>query len=316
MKKLSGSPKTFLTVSLFSFAAFLLLPIITMACVPHFERNLTICSYGWSWLGGYHVIDQKLGNMMNSSLLEWRDSYLMYELWSFLVLLISAVVLGLVAYLLFNFWRGRKPKAEKDVTNPLVLPLVLLLVVWGFNVGVHRVMNARNHEETRIMAPGEGIFVPDVGVVPSEVNGNGPLECMNNKPELCVLSPSVDLYPSPGESMQNPEYKPNDNTTMKEIGGVLVGNSGNTITIKSTTGKLYNITFPVDVISWWSEVRSQHYDGYKISNGEIITVMYLEPLTEHSTEIGPSQIFSSGFAIDPQDKSDTSPIKRYSGPLE
>lgn len=239
----------------------------------------------------------------------------MYELWSFLVLVISALVVGLVVYLLFSVWRGRKLKAKKGVTTPIVLLLVLLLVVLGLNVGVHRVMNARNYEESRIMAPGEGIFVPGVGVVPSEINGNGPQICLNNQPERCILSPSVDLYPSPAESMHNPDYKPNDNVAMKEIGGVLVGSSGNTITIKSTTGKLYNVTFPVDVISWWSEVRSQYYDGYKLSNGDIIMVMYLEPLTEHSTDIKPSQIFSSRFAIDPQTKTDTGPIQRYSGSL-
>lgn len=315
MKKLPGSSKPYFTVGLLSFAAFLLLPVMTHGCIPYFDRNVAICSYRWNWFGGFHVINQKIHSLSGIPIDQWHN-YLMYEVWALLMLVVSAVLVGVSLYLLFNIWRNKKTAKKKTRANPLLLPLALLLIVLGLNYGVYRTLFGRNYEEMRIMAPGEGIFEPGIGVVPSEVNGSGPQDCMNNKPERCVLAPSVDLYPSPGESMENPDYKTDEKSTMKEIGGVLQSHSGKSITIKSTSGKLYNITFPIDVITWWNKERSPNYDGYQLSSGEIITVMYLEPLNEHSTDIKSSQIFGSRFAIEPKPKSDTSPIKRYSGPLE
>jgi hypothetical protein len=319
MKKLPGSSKPYLTVALLSLVAFLILPVMNYGCIPYFDKNVAICSYRWNWFGGFHVINQKIHSLSGVPLDEWHN-YLMYEIWALLILVVSAVLIAVSLYLLINFWRNKKAStkkaSKKSSANPLLLPLVLLLIVMGLNYGVYRTLFSRNYEEMRIMAPGEGIFEPGIGVIPSEVNGSGPQDCMNNKPERCVLAPTVDLYPSPGESMENPEYKTDENSTMKEIGGVMQRFSGKTVTIKTTSGKLYSITFPIDVITWWNQERSPDYDGYQLSNGEIITVMYLEPLNEHSTEIKPSQIFGSRFAIDPKPKSDTSPIKRYSGPLE
>lgn len=318
MKKLSGLPKTYLTAALLSFGAFLFLPILTSGCIPYFEKNQMICSYRWNWLGGYHVVNQKLHSLRNVPLEEWHN-YLMYEMWALVLLVVSAILVGIALYLIFTALRSKpttKSKAVKMNNINLLLPLLLLLMVLALNYGVYRSVFGRNYRQERIMAPGEGVFVPGTGVVPSEVNGTGPQDCMNNPPERCVLAPTIDLYPSPGESMQNPEYQSDEKSAMKEIGGVLEAYAENTITIKTTTGKRYAVTFPIDVISWWNQYRSQDYDGYQLSNGEIITVMYLEPLTERSTNISASQIFSSRFAIEPVSKSDTSPIKRYSGKLD
>lgn len=138
--------------------------------------------------------------------------------------------------------------------------------------------------------------------------GTGPRPCLGNTEDSCVFAPSVDLYPNgidgPGS---NPELRTQSDDMEKEIGGIISAHSGKSITIKTTSGILFDITFPIDAISAWN---NQNKDAnYIISVGDTVALYYAEPANLHSHAISSSQIKESVLAIHESKSEDK--IERY-----
>jgi type II secretory pathway pseudopilin PulG len=128
--------------------------------------------------------------------------------------------------------------------------------------------------------------------------GNGDA-CNGNPADTCVMAPTVDFWPSGSEDSSNHDYAAPAGSVIKEIGGKLVSSTDNTLTLSTTSGRTFRITYPLDSIAWWNDKRSPHYQNYKVGTGDTFMVMYGEPPATSSTDIGPKQIHSSRFKLAP-----------------
>ena len=125
--------------------------------------------------------------------------------------------------------------------------------------------------------------------------------CPGNPDENCVAGgASIDLYM--GGSSKLPE-----GTTMKEIQGVVTAFDGRTVSIKSSSGTVYRVTTPTDVITDYNiNKAAKYYDNQKVVIGSSIDVNYNEAEDQHATDINASYM---RFMIELVRKGD--PVKAY-----
>lgn len=143
--------------------------------------------------------------------------------------------------------------------------------------------------------------------------GSGPVPCHGNEADDCIFAPSVDFWPAGSEGATNPVLVRSESAEGKEIGGVITASNQNVITIRTTSGKTFTITYPEDEISWWNQNISSNYDNYQVGIGDTLAITYLEAKAESSNNIQTSQIIRSNFAIKQvSSKADMAlPIERY-----
>lgn len=125
--------------------------------------------------------------------------------------------------------------------------------------------------------------------------------CYGNPDDNCIAGgASIDLYM--GGSSKIPE-----GTMMKEIQGVVTAFDGPTVTIKSSSGTLFRVTTPTDVITDYNVNKAaQHYNNQKVIIGSSIDVNYTEAEDQHATDINASYM---RFMIELVSKGD--PVKAY-----
>jgi hypothetical protein len=125
--------------------------------------------------------------------------------------------------------------------------------------------------------------------------------CIGNPDENCIAGgASIDLYM--GGNSKIPE-----GTTMKEIQGVVTALDGRTVSIKASSGTIYRVTTPTDVITDYNVNKAaQHYNNQKVVIGSSIDVNYNEAPDAHATDINASYM---RFMIELVSKGD--PVKAY-----
>lgn len=125
--------------------------------------------------------------------------------------------------------------------------------------------------------------------------------CYGNPNENCIEGgASIDLY------MGNSSIPPTG-TIMKEIQGVVTAFDGRTVSLKASSGTIYRVTTPTDVIKDYNDNKaSKYYNNQKVIIGSSIDVSYNEAEDEHSTRINASYM---RFMIELVRKGD--PVKAY-----
>lgn len=126
--------------------------------------------------------------------------------------------------------------------------------------------------------------------------------CYGNPNEDCVTGgASIDLY------IGGSSTKVSDTTLMKEIQGTVVALKGNETLIKSSSGAVYTVTTPTDVISNYNTTKAaQYYNNQKVELGSSIIVKYVEEATAHATDISADYMY---FQIELVSKGDA--VKAY-----
>jgi cytoskeletal protein RodZ len=130
--------------------------------------------------------------------------------------------------------------------------------------------------------------------------------CMGNPSNNCLTgyAGSIDLF----EPASNPN-PPSDGTT-KEIQGVITAINGATVIIQSSSGSLYTITAPSDVISAYNTNKAkQYYNSQFVTVGKSLDVIYIESADKHAQTISPSQIEGISFMLELVSKG--SPVTAY-----
>jgi hypothetical protein len=130
-------------------------------------------------------------------------------------------------------------------------------------------------------------------------------DCHGNPGESCVNSGSIDVFPRYGED----NTAPTDSGDMFEIQGRIVEHQGTTVKVKASSGAIYTITAPIDIIASFNTKASANYNGITIENGDMLSVRYSQnPWNDHKT-IQPRQVQSVSLLIELVKKTD--PIKKY-----
>lgn len=113
-------------------------------------------------------------------------------------------------------------------------------------------------------------------------------ECMGNEKDLCLggYSGSIDLYTN-RQSKGLPS-----NVVTKEIQGVITEMRGSTFILKSTSGSLYTITTPSDILTDYNVNRAAGYNNQKIKEGTTLSVRYTEDKDESGKTIVADNLFT------------------------
>jgi hypothetical protein len=124
--------------------------------------------------------------------------------------------------------------------------------------------------------------------------------CEGNPDDLCLggYSGSIDLY-------NNADYQGSKEKMMtKEIQGVITKMDGTTYTIKSTSGSLYTVTTPTDVITNFNKNQSAGYNNQKIKVGNTLSIRYGEKESEHTKTITAGTVFTLTVKLEMTRKGD------------
>jgi hypothetical protein len=126
--------------------------------------------------------------------------------------------------------------------------------------------------------------------------------CYGNPNDDCVIGgASIDLYMGGGNAGIS------GSTIMKEIQGSVVGLNGNKTLILSSSGTVFTVTTPTDVVSDYNTNNAvQYYNNQKVILGSSISVQYIEDKDAHASDISAAYM---RFQIELVSKAD--PVKAY-----
>jgi hypothetical protein len=130
-------------------------------------------------------------------------------------------------------------------------------------------------------------------------------DCHGNPGESCVNSGLIDVYPRNGEN-NAAQTDPGDYFTIQ---GRIVEHSGATVKLKASSGKIYTITAPLDMLANFNYTYSQNYSGTTIQIGDMLMVDYIQPPSADHKVIQPRQLRSVALMIEMVKKTDG--IKKY-----
>lgn len=128
--------------------------------------------------------------------------------------------------------------------------------------------------------------------------------CYGNAAESCVQSGSIDVYPRDGENNMA-RVTPGERF---EIQGRIVEHNGKTVRVKASSGAIYTINAPIDMVAKFNTQNSPDY-GTTIEVGDMLMVLYTKKSGEDPKVIEPNQLRSVSLLIEMIRKQD--PIKKY-----
>lgn len=127
--------------------------------------------------------------------------------------------------------------------------------------------------------------------------------CHGNPDDTCIQSGGVDLYENLNLNIRLTE------TMMRTVQLTIEKIEGKVITAKSSSGRIFTLTLPQDIIGHYNQFRSSSYNNVKVGVGDMLSVTYVESEAEHSLVLNESSIQSIHVVIDFIYKND--PLKKY-----
>lgn len=129
--------------------------------------------------------------------------------------------------------------------------------------------------------------------------------CSGNPNDACLsgFAGAIDLYQGDGT------FK-NADDSMKEIQGVVTQLNGASTTIRSSSGTLFTIVTPTDVVTTYNAQKAaQYYNNQTVKVGSSLVVHYVESTSEHTHTLNATSLSSVQLQIEIVGKSD--PVKAY-----
>ncbi len=123
--------------------------------------------------------------------------------------------------------------------------------------------------------------------------------CQGNSNDSCLSGfvGSIDLYVGNARISDN-------SLQMKEIQGVVTQLSGTTTTIRSSSGTLFTISTPTDVVATYNTKKASLYNNQLVKLGSSLMVRYIEKTDQHSKALVASSLLSVELQIEMVGKSD------------
>jgi hypothetical protein len=133
--------------------------------------------------------------------------------------------------------------------------------------------------------------------------------CYGNPQDSCLDGGSVDLYEDLSVSQGYGSQVVDQSATYRHLQAVIQSHKGNVITVKSSSGRIFTLTLPWDILTAFNTSRSGRYNNVKIGVGDMLDINYIEKTNEHATSLDSRTISDVNFVIDFIRKDD--PIKKY-----
>jgi hypothetical protein len=140
-----------------------------------------------------------------------------------------------------------------------------------------------NHEVGRLFPPVESSGTVD----PNTLHA-----CVGNLTDECIATPSIDFWPTGSEASSNPDYA--NIGEPKEIMGRIVSNNGNALQIKTASGRVFNIEYPINALENFNKNRAPYYK-LQVETGDMIYVEYRS--TGSNPTIRTSEIFKTSLIL-------------------
>lgn len=120
--------------------------------------------------------------------------------------------------------------------------------------------------------------------------------CIGNPEDSCIQTQQVDLYTRSVNRNKNER---------RSIQGVITKHNGSQLTLQSSSGRIFTITTPLDIVDDFNAHKSSLYNNIKISEGDLLQVNYYSDITTLTTK----NIESIQLGLDVALKGDE--IKKY-----
>jgi len=133
--------------------------------------------------------------------------------------------------------------------------------------------------------------------------------CDNNPQDSCVQTAAIDLYEDYSGGIQGFDDPANVTKEYRQIQGIITEHNGATVKIKSSSGRIFTITTPSDIISSFNQTRSAEYNGVTVAPGDLLMVRYIVDKTDDGLILKGSQINSVNVALNMIQKGD--PLQKY-----
>lgn len=129
------------------------------------------------------------------------------------------------------------------------------------------------------------------------------IPCQGNPNDDCLTgnAAAIDLYQDFGNT--------DPNAQMKEIQGFITAINGPSVTIKSSSGSLFTITTPTDIVTDFNTNRSAGYNNKTVKIGSGLSVRYMENPKQHSKAIPGTSTLSVQLQLEMVSKG--GPINAY-----
>ena len=133
--------------------------------------------------------------------------------------------------------------------------------------------------------------------------------CMNNTQDSCVQTAAIDIYEDYSGGIQGFDDPANSTKEYREIQGIMTEHNGATVTIKSSSGRIFTMTTPSDIITNFNQNRSAEYNGVTIAPGDLLMVRYIVDKTDDGLTLEGLQVNSVYVALNMIQKGD--PLQKY-----
>jgi hypothetical protein len=133
--------------------------------------------------------------------------------------------------------------------------------------------------------------------------------CSGNPEDSCLDGGGVVLYEDLDIYQQHGGQILDQTAAIKTVQAIIQSHDGNVVTAKSSSGRIFTVTLPWDIISSFNTARNSGYNNVKIGVGDILDITYLEKTDEHATSLDAHKIAGVNVVIDFINKGD--PIKKY-----
>lgn len=112
--------------------------------------------------------------------------------------------------------------------------------------------------------------------------------CPGNPQDSCLAAGGITIFPRNTEGMANTQASGKH----LQIQGKLVGHTGATFTLKSSSGASYTIAASSDAIQEFNTRYAQNYSGTTVELGDTLNVMYAQPSGADPHKVTADQINS------------------------
>lgn len=126
--------------------------------------------------------------------------------------------------------------------------------------------------------------------------------CSGNPQDSCVQTQLVDLYSPSGMT------KPGSGTA-HIVQGIITELNGKTMKMQSSSGRVFTLTTPSDIVTDFNQHKSSLYDNTKVAVGDLLQVSYLANKNSSDLELDSSRIISIQLALSVVQKNDS--VQKY-----
>jgi hypothetical protein len=136
------------------------------------------------------------------------------------------------------------------------------------------------------------------------------MPCIGNPEDSCLDGGGVNLYEKldvHSERYSNKELM--EQFQIRRLQAAIQTYNGKLLTVKTSSGRIFTLSLPSDVIATYNTEHSATYNNTKIGVGDMLDITYIELGSERKTTLDATDIQDINYVTDFMYKSD--PIKKY-----